>query len=367
MMPKVMIVDDEAPVRRLMRRFLEANGAEVIEARDAEQALALMGDAGGTAVALCDMRMPGRDGLWLAEQLRGLYPQTAVVMTTGVHEFDAAVMSLQSGAVDYVSKPFTQARLHEALERGLRANASRRASVPVQGELEDRRADVVEALSRIELNGATSIDVILATLQARDPDASSHAHRVARLSVNLALALDVEEPILSDIERAALLHDVGRLALPEGVLSASQDSLSPAERALLRAHPLHGRSMVRAVPFLAAASDIAVAVHERRDGSGFPNGLRGAEIPFEARIVAVAHAYDELTSGAARPALPVAAALEILGATRTAEFDQIVVTALRTLLACTVPVPATAPGQEPDRHGPIYVSAAAGHRPCGQP
>lgn len=343
MTAKVMIVDDEAPVRRLMRRYVEAEGAEAIEAPGAEQALALMAGTGGTAVALCDIRMPGRDGLWLAEQLRRLYPHTAVVMTTGVHDFDAAVMSLQTGAVDYVAKPFTKERLHEALARGLRANASRRALAGLAQELEDRRAQVAQALSEIELNGSTSIDAILAMMQARDPGASSHAHRVARLSVNLALALHVEEPLLSDIERAALLHDVGRLAMPDGLMSVSAGSLSPGERALLRAHPLHGHTMVKAVPFLSAASDIAVAVHERLDGSGFPHGLRGAEIPFESRIVAGADVYDELTSGAGRPALTPAAAFEILGATRAAEFDPAVVTALRRLLAWSVPMQESAP------------------------
>jgi len=343
MTAKVLIVDDEAPVRRLMRRFVEAGGSEAIEAKDAEQALALMAGTGGAAVALCDLRMPGRDGLWLAGQLRGLHPHTAVVMITAVHEFDAAVMSLQSGAVDYVAKPFTQERLHEALERGLRANASRCELAALQQELEDSLETVARALSDTELNGSTSIDAILAMMEARDPGAASHAHRVARRSVNLALALHVEEPLVSDIERAALLHDVGRLAMPDRVLSASAESLSPGERRLLRGHPLHGRTMVMAVPFLSAASEIAVAVHERLDGSGFPLGLRGPEIPFESRIVAVAHAYDELTSDAARPALPAAAALEILGATHAAEFDQIVVTALGTLLACSVPAQASAP------------------------
>ena len=346
MTAKVMIVDDEAQVRRLMRRYVEAEGSEAVEAAGAEQALALMAGTAGAAVALCDMRMPGRDGLWLAGQLRGLHPHTAVVMITAVHEFDAAVMSLQSGAVDYVAKPFTKARLHEALERGLRANAARRELATLQEELEDSLAAVAQALSEIELNGSTSIDAILAMLQARDSGASSHAHRVARLSVNLARALHVEKPLLADIERAALLHDVGRLAMPDGVLSASAESLSPDERALLRAHPLHGRTMVMAVPFLSAASEIAVAVHERLDGSGFPLGLRGAEIPFASRIVAVAHAYDELTAGGtAHPALTPATAVEILGNTQAAEFDPGVVKALRTLLACSVPGQASAPAR----------------------
>jgi DNA-binding NtrC family response regulator len=114
-MMRVLIVDDEAPLRRLLQNWVEAQGADVIEAGTAEEGLSLVETGGAPAVALCDIRLPGKDGLWLAEQLHARFPETVVLMTTGVLEFGAAVHSLQAGVVDYLVKPFKRERLAEAV------------------------------------------------------------------------------------------------------------------------------------------------------------------------------------------------------------------------------------------------------------
>jgi response regulator RpfG family c-di-GMP phosphodiesterase len=326
-MTRVLIVDDEAPLRSLLRRWVELEGATVIEAGSAEEGLALA-ETESPAVALCDIRLPGEDGLWLAAQLRVRQPQIAVVMTTGVLEFGAAVNSMQSGVVDYLTKPFSRERLSEALDRAWYAYTSRRALDDLQGELDQRRAQIAEALGDLELNVAASLEAMLAILRARDPKSYAHAHRVAQIAVNLAMALRLGEPQLSDIERAALLHNLGRLALPDALLARDQSALTAEELALFRAYPLHGQAMLRNVPFLAAACEIAVATHERYDGGGFPRGLTGDDIPLGARIVAVADAYDELVSGVSAPPVSTARALEVLSIDRLAEFDPVVVAAM---------------------------------------
>jgi response regulator RpfG family c-di-GMP phosphodiesterase len=165
----------------------------------------------------------------------------------------------------------------------------------------------------------------------RDAHSYDHAHRVARLSVNLAMALRVSEPQLSDIERAALLHNLGRLALPDSILIRKERSLSEEERTTLRAYPLHGQAMLKNVPFLAAASEIAVAVHERHDGSGFPRGLKGEEIPIGARVIGVADVWDEWVSGVGDTPVPPAHALGIMTVERLAQFDPLVLGALTML------------------------------------
>src|SRR6185295_2946507 len=104
-------------LRRLMQTWVETEGATTLEAGSAEQALAVLESEGPPAVALCDVNLPGQDGLWLAGHLHVSYPETAVVMTTAVHEFDAAVTSLQAGVVYYLPKPFTRERLSDALKR----------------------------------------------------------------------------------------------------------------------------------------------------------------------------------------------------------------------------------------------------------
>lgn len=329
---RVMVVDDEASIRRLLQTWVQAQGADVTEACTSEQALALIEEEGAPAVALCDIRLPGKNGLWLAEQLHATHPHTAVIMTTGVNEFGAAVTSLQAGVVDYLVKPFTRERLAEALNAGFFAHKSRTALAAMNQELNSRRNEITEALAEIELNSAASVDAMLSMLRAREATSYDQVHRVAALSVNLAMTLQIGEPRLSDIERAALLHTLGRLALPDALLTGDDRAMSPEDAARVRAYPLHGYTILRNVPFLAAAAEIAVAAHERWDGSGFPHGLRGATIPIGARIIGLAGAYDALTAGDTRHALPPLAAVEVLSAERAAEFDPAVVAALRTLL-----------------------------------
>ena len=268
---QVLIVDDEAPIRRLLQNWVEAEGATTLQARTSEEALEAFSASVTPAVALCDIRLPGKDGLWLAEQLRVEHPETAVVMTTGVNEFDSAVNSMQAGVIDYLVKPFTRERFTEALQRAFFAHQSRR------------------------------------------------------------------EPRLSDIERAALLHNLGRLALPDALLVAEPQGLSDADRNRVRAYPLHGQAILRNVPYLAAASELAVAAHERYDGRGFPHGIKGEQIPLGARIIGVANAYDELVSGIGHGPVPPAEAVDILCTTRAAEFDPLVLGALKMLAPGSAP------------------------------
>jgi response regulator RpfG family c-di-GMP phosphodiesterase len=331
MMMRVLIVEDEAPLRRLLQSWVEAEGVDVVEAGTAEDGLALARSQAAPAVALCDIRLPGQDGLWLADQLRANCPDTIVLMTTGVLEFGAAVHSLQAGVVDYLVKPFTRERLIDAVNRALFAHKSRAAVSAMQHELDERRGQIAATWNEFETHAAASIDAMVAMLRLRDAQSAEHARRVSLLAVNIAMALRIGEPQLSDIERGALLHDLGRLALPDELLVRKERAMSEADRATLRTFPLHGQTMLKNVPFLAAASEIATASHERCDASGFPYGLAGDAIPIGARIVAVADAYDELVSGVGDSPVLAERALEILAIDRIAQFDPQVVGALAML------------------------------------
>lgn len=155
------------------------------------------------------------------------------------------------------------------MSRAWYAHKSRRALDELQRELDERRAQISEALSDFELNCGASLEAMLAIVRARDPQSYEHARRVAAVAVNLAMALRITEPQLSDIERAALLHDFGRLALPDALLARERGALSEEERTRLRAYPLHGQAMLRNVPFLAPANAIAVAPMSAMTVAGF--------------------------------------------------------------------------------------------------
>jgi putative two-component system response regulator len=333
---QVLIVDDEEPIRFVLRGWLEPEGAGIVEAESAEEALTLARKE-APAVAFCDLRLPGEDGLWLAEQLQTVSPDTAVVMTTGVHEFEAAVRSMKSGVVDYLSKPYPRERLIDAYRRAFIAHHSRRALSVMHAQLDQRQAQITEALAELELNVTSSLDAMLAIVRLRDRHSADHARRVAHLAVNLAMTLQIGEPQLSEIERAALLHNLGRLALPDGLLTRPESTLSAEERARFQSYPLHGFAMLKNVPYLTAANRIAVATHEKFDGSGFPQGLVGESIPLEARIIAVANAYDELVSGAYGAPADPDDALDLMTTDRATEFDPNVLGALRILQPASTP------------------------------
>jgi response regulator RpfG family c-di-GMP phosphodiesterase len=297
-MTRVLLAMAHVQPRRMLRDWIAAESTTVLESDSAIHALDLVEAHGAPAAAFCDLQLHDHDGVWLAEELRDTWPQTAVVMTTATHDLQSAVRSLQSGVVDYLVAPFTRERVTEALRRALHAHEARRALADARREAENWRARFTEAVAQLELSATSSLEALLA---ARRPDLAGleKARRVARIAVNLALTLQIGEPHLTDIERAVLLHDAGRR--PE-----------PDERQTL--------AILGHVPLLSGAIAIALAAHER-----------GTDTPVGARIIAVASAYDELVSGRPGGALTAGDAVEVLCRERSSDLDPKVLDALRTL------------------------------------
>jgi response regulator RpfG family c-di-GMP phosphodiesterase len=324
----VLIVDDENGVRDLMCRWLEAGGYSVSTASNAEEALHRLA-AAPSAVALCDIRMPGRDGLWLAERIRRRHPETAVIMATGVQDVGAAVESMRQGAVDYLTKPFGRDRLREAVLRGLEWHRSawdaRRWRESLEQELDVRRTRLRDAIGGLRIVSDDTLDAMLSMLTLTDRDAYAHAYRVAALTVTVARAMGVPESEIPAIEQGALLHDVGKLTMPDAILRKPAP-LTMEEQALVRQHPAIGSDLIGAVPYLAAAVPIVRDAHERMDGLGYPRGVRAEQVALGARIIAVADAYDTMIRPRVfRDALAGSDALLELARCRGTQFDPAVV------------------------------------------
>src|SRR5262245_71453 len=231
----VLIVDDEASVRHVMRRWLEWRGHTVTTVEGADMALQVMATS-PTAVALCDLQMPGRDGVWLTDRLREAHPDTAVIIATG-EDIDAAPDTVRNGVVDYLTKPFERERLCEAVSRGvewhLSACDSRRWREALERELRDRCSHFSSIIASQYVDSEEALDILLATLTATNPDAYTHAHRVAKLAGCLARDLDLTEAEIATVQRGALLHDLGKNAMPDAVLRKPAP-LTIEERRLIR-------------------------------------------------------------------------------------------------------------------------------------
>ncbi len=329
----VLVVDDETGVRDLLTRWLAAGGYDVHTASNATEALRhVTGDP--PAVAVCDIRMPGHDGLWLAQQIRQTAPETAVIMATGVQDAASAVTSVQRGAIDYLTKPFGRDRLRESVSRGVEwhrsAREARRWREALEEDLDARRAQIAATLTAMDIDSEAALDRMLGTVL---PDARAHAQRVAALAVAIADGLRITAAERKVLTRAALLHDLGKVAVPDAILRKPAP-LTPEEQAIVRMHPAIAFDLLAPFPWLAAAAAFVRHSHERTDGLGFPDGLRGDEIPRPSRVIAVADAFDTMTHARVfRDAIsPRDACLEVVRCGGT-QFDPEIVDAFARVVA----------------------------------
>jgi putative nucleotidyltransferase with HDIG domain len=335
-MHTVLVVDDDHTIRGALTSWVQELGYEVRQAENASVALDALA-AAPADVAFCDIHMPGEDGVWLAAQIRERYPSTAIIIATGAHDLDIALTSLRSNIVDYLLKPFGRARLIEALRLGVDWHRASKANEEIQESLENRlrgrRAEVAATLARAQSTVADSLDGLISMLELHEHDGREHASRVSRLAGALGEELGLQGPDLLDVERGALLHDIGKIDMPTSILYKPAP-LDEDEWKIIRRHPQVGYDLLKRVSGLAGAANIVLASHEAYDGSGYPRGLRGDEIPLGARILAVADSYDSMTRPhTQRPAMVPLHAVEEIERCSGRQFDPRVTSALGNVLA----------------------------------
>ncbi len=294
MSSKVLIADSNGEASGLLAAWLSAAGHACTTA--------VTGDALTDArqltpdVAIVTVRGADDGGMWVMRALRTQHEATAVIVVASPPDFDVAVTANRLGVVDCLPGPPTRGALLEAVTRaGLWREAVEAAQANVDrypDEIAEQRSQLRETLARIDPDAAQS--VLLGILEARSPDTHDHSQRVAKSAVALARCLGLSGDQIADLQRAALLHDIGKIAMPPRLLADTR-SLSDTDLALLRQHVTIGAEILRAIPVLAFAASIVEATHERLDGSGYPASTRGDAIPIEARIIAVADVYDALT------------------------------------------------------------------------
>jgi len=295
---RILIVDDDASVRDVISVLLQEEGYECRTASSAEAALEIAA-AEAPPLVISDMKMPGRDGIWLLEAFRERYPETAVIMLTGYGDTEAAVDCLRRGAVDYLLKPPKLTDLIRAIERALAKRrielARKRYQKKLERKVRDRTGELRTALRNIQGTYQTTLLALVRALDAREHETSDHSQRVVKYTEHIAERLSLRGPELEEIGRGALLHDIGKIGVPDAVL-LKPAKLTPEEWKEMRRHPDIGYDMIRSIEFLNTPAAIVLSHQERFDGRGYPRGLRGEEIHIGARIFAVADTLDAMTS-----------------------------------------------------------------------
>jgi len=318
-------VDDDAQVRDALVRVVQTQGLECRSATSTDEALALLAEQGEVALLISDIRMPGRDGVSLLEEVRRRYRDTAVIMLSAVADVQIAVDCLQKGAMDYLAKPMiigeVQARVAKALEKRELTLQNRYYQQHLEEEVRRQRTRIQELF----LEGAQTL---AHALEAKDAYTRGHSQRVREYAVRTAVLLGYTGDFLDNLRLGAELHDIGKIGTREAVLNKPA-SLTAEEFRHIAEHTVLGERILaplaRDRPIVL---HIARSHHERLDGDGFPDGLRGDQIPVEARIVAVVDAFDAMTTNRAyRESLEPASAFEELRRCRGLQFDPAVVDA----------------------------------------
>lgn len=327
----ILIVDDEPSVRSLMVRWADSLGLQAQTAENADQAVKALQER-TYDVAVIDVMMPGRNGLWLASELRREYPQTAVVLATAhVEELDAKATAV----ADLLIKPFKRDRFLLALDRG--REWRRHAIEEVEwhqrlvDELTEQTAAVIEELDRNRASAEES-EVLFEIMRRRVPDVAAHSERVSRYAGAIAAVMSADVPP-ARLELAARFHDLGKVATPHAVLT-KPSPLSPVEAGLMRAHVDSGAEILEHTHSLRDLAAPVRASHEWFNGRGYPQGLSGHNIPLESRIIAVADAYDAMTQDRGyRNRLSTAEAVSEILRSVPAQFDPDVVVAFLNVLS----------------------------------
>ncbi len=294
---RVLVVDDDLALRGLLARMLRRSGYDAIEAEGTDQALEVLASEADIPLVLSDLHMPGRDGRELLREVRERFPEIAVVMITGSDDVATAVDCLKAGASDYLSKPVqideVRARIEKALAERAVSTEMRRLRDSYQADLEQQ----VHSLSRKNRSMfLAQVQMAVTMLEAKDPYTRGHSARVAKYAAATGRAMGLSEAVVEQLHLGGELHDIGKIGTRDALLNKT-GPLTDDEFVEIRRHTVEGESMLSVLR--ADHPEVLHIVrwhHERLDGSGFPDGLRGDQIPLAARIVSVVDAFDAMTS-----------------------------------------------------------------------
>ncbi|MCX7925909.1 MAG: response regulator [Fimbriimonadales bacterium] len=277
----VLIVDDDALVRETLHFVLEDGGYQVYAASSGAEALRIL-EREPVDIVLSDIFMPGMNGFDLLRQIRERAPETPVILITGYGNIEMAREALKQGASDFITKPYNIHEIPIMIERNLTRHS---LLVSQTRQYEDA----------VQQSYRATLDALLAALDTRDTETEGHSERVAAYTMAMANRLNLSAEELINIERGALLHDIGKIGVPDSILY-KPGPLTPEEWEIMKQHPVIGYRMCMKIDALRPAAPIVLHHHERWDGQGYPYGLAGEAIPLGARIFAIADTLDAMTS-----------------------------------------------------------------------
>ncbi len=320
--PSLLFVDDEQSILASLKRLFRPLGYTIHIANGGAEALSIL-EKEPVDVVVSDMRMPEMDGAQFLQQVASRWPNTVRILLTGYADINSTVAALNQGGIwKYVSKPWNdddlKQNVHNALERKFLLEEKRRLEQLTQKQNDElrelnsgleakvaaRTGELQQMMSQLDLTHeelkksySQSVKVFANLIEMREQMGRGHARRVAETAHRMAINLGMNAAEVQNVMFAALLHDIGKIGLPDKLLAKPFQELSPTERLSVVKHPVLGQAVLMALVPLQEAARYIRSHHEQFDGHGFPDGLSADKIPLGARILAVANDFDALQIG----------------------------------------------------------------------
>ncbi len=295
---RILIVDDEEMICNLVARRLAKEGYSCSTAHNGKEALSLF-LKNSFSLIISDMKMPEMDGLELLKRVKVVNSKMMVIMITAYADVDVAVEAMRLGAFDFIMKPIdlnlVVHSIRNALGRKRLEEELDTYHKNLESLVEERTGKLQQAYRILKKAHLDSVKVLAEAIDAKDPYTRGHSDRVTRMSLKIATHFDFSEARLETLEYGALLHDIGKIGIKDEVLQ-KRGPLTSEEYLYIQEHPLIGVKIVEGVEFFKDKIPAIRNHHERFDGRGYPDGLSGEAIPFEARIITVSDAFDAMTS-----------------------------------------------------------------------
>jgi putative two-component system response regulator len=315
----LLIVDDEGAIRSLLLRKLSREGYRCQEAYNAEQTLTTL-ETSPIALVILDIKMSGKSGTELLPEIKSGFPDTAVIMATAVTDINVAIECLKQGADDYICKPFNLEEISLAVQRALEKRRLQLEIREYQQFLEEKVEGQMIEMRKLFLG---AIEALVSALEAKDEYTGGHSRRVTEMALAVGKELGLSGQEMEDLRWGSLLHDVGKIAVDQ-LVQNKPGKLTPEEYEHIMIHAHVGAGIVRPV-----VNDAVVEMiehhHDHYDGTGLHQIVAGTDIPLGARILAVADAFDAMTSDRPyRPAMSRNEALDEIKRCMSTQFDPVV-------------------------------------------
>jgi response regulator RpfG family c-di-GMP phosphodiesterase len=323
----LLVVDDEEMIREMLASSFSDEGFTCHDAGNAEEACVIL-SAMPIDLALVDIMMPGRSGVQLLNEIKNVSPDTAVLMVTALDNLETALACLRMGADDYITKPFNIDRIvrdvHNTLEKRRLILENRAYQSELEHRVEEQTVQIRLNLEDIRKAYEYTLTSLVRALDAREREVGAHSERVSAYALQLGKALGIDETLLSSVGKGALLHDIGKIGISDGIL-LKPGKLTSEEWEEMKRHPQLGYDIIAGVETLEEAAEVVLTHQERYDGTGYPKGLKGERIPLGSRIFALIDTLDAMTSDRPyRKALPFTAVVEEVKRCTGSQFDPLI-------------------------------------------